>query len=80
MRLTLKSGRLSADSVVMDVSAIAGLASQTSQQRTSEAAQLLVLKTAMRLQQSSAMTLIASVTPSSANLPAHLGQNVNTTA
>jgi hypothetical protein len=64
----------------MDVSSIASLASQTSQQQTSQAAQLLVLKTALRLQESSAMTLIASLTPSSANLPPHLGQNVNTTA
>jgi hypothetical protein len=76
----LKSSRRSADTVGMDVSAIASLASQTSQQRTTEAAQLLVLKTAMRLQQTSAATLIASVTPASANLPPHLGQNVNTTA
>jgi hypothetical protein len=50
-----------------------------SQQRTSDAAQLLVLKKALDVQQSSALTLIAAVTPS-ANLPSHLGQNVNTVA
>jgi hypothetical protein len=63
----------------MEISGIAQLATQMSQQRTSDAAALLVLKKAMDMQQSSAQTLIASVTPSSA-LPPHLGQNVNTVA
>jgi Putative motility protein len=63
----------------MDVSALSSLSSQMSQQRTADSVSLLVLKKAMDLQQSAAMTLIASVTPAG-NLPSHLGQNVNTTA
>jgi hypothetical protein len=69
----------STDDVNMDVSAIASLSTQMSQQQTLDAAQLLVLKKTMDLQASSAMTLIDAVTPS-ANLPPHLGQNVNTVA
>ena len=64
------------------VQSIITLSTLLSQQRTSETAGLLVLKKAMRLQEAGTMALIASIapTPSSANLPAHLGQNVNTTA
>ncbi|MDB4988066.1 MAG: hypothetical protein JWN04_3244 [Myxococcaceae bacterium] len=63
----------------MDISGIAGLATQLSQQRTAQTAGILVLKKAMDAQQSSALTLIASATPA-ASLPAHLGQNINTVA
>lgn len=64
------------------VSSIITLSTHLSQQRTSEAAGLMVLKKAMQLQEAGAMALIASVAPpvSSAHLPPHLGQNVNTTA
>jgi Putative motility protein len=63
----------------VDVSAITSLATQMSQQRTSQAVDLAILKKAMNLQASAAMTLIASVTPST-SLPSHLGQNVNIVA
>lgn len=63
----------------MDVSAIASLATRMSQQRTAEAAGLLVLKKAMQMQEQTAMTLIDAVRPAS-SLPAHVGQNVNVVA
>jgi hypothetical protein len=63
----------------VDITAIAGLASQMSQQRVSQSAELLVLKKAMQIQEDAALTLIASVTPST-SLPSHLGQNVNVVA
>jgi len=50
-----------------------------SQQRVSQSAELLVLKKAMQIQEDAALTLIASVTPST-SLPSHLGQNVNVVA
>ena len=69
----------SADNPSMDISGIASLATQLSEQRTSLTAAVLVQKKAMDSQQSNALTLIASVTPV-ASLPAHIGQNVNTVA
>jgi hypothetical protein len=63
----------------MDISGIANLATQLSQQRTAQAVDVSILKKALAIQQSSAMTLIDSVTPAS-SLPAHLGQNVNIVA
>lgn len=63
----------------MDISGIAQLATQMTQQRTTDEAALLVLKKAMDTQKSSAQTLLDAITPASA-LPAHLGQNVNTVA
>lgn len=63
----------------MDISAIASLSTLLAQQRTAQSAELSVLKKALEIQESSAMTLIASVTPSTA-LPPHLGQNVNIVA
>lgn len=54
------------------------------QQNTGAAAGLSVLKKAMDIQAQSALTLINSIQPpqqqSAANLPPHLGQNINTTA
>lgn len=64
----------------MNLSAVASLSTQMTQQRVAESAQILVLKKAMDLQASAAQTLIASVAQSSANLPSHLGQNVNVVA
>jgi hypothetical protein len=49
------------------------------QSRASDTASLMMLKKAMDLQAESAMTLIDSVR-SSASLPSHIGQNVNTVA
>jgi hypothetical protein len=63
----------------MDISGIARLSTALTQQQTSEAAQLMVLKKALNMQESAAQTLIASVTPSS-SLPSHLGQHVNVVA
>ncbi|MEY4515303.1 MAG: hypothetical protein RLZZ450_7425 [Pseudomonadota bacterium] len=63
----------------MDISGIASLATQMSEQRTAQTAAILVLKKAMDAQQSSAVTLVASLKPA-ASLPPHLGQNVNTVA
>jgi hypothetical protein len=79
VRVDLKSLTQPTDDDVMDVSALASLGTQMSQQRTADSAQLLVLKKAMDVQATAALTLVASVTPS-ANLPEHLGQNVNTIA
>ena len=64
---------------LVDIRPIANLATQMSQQRPAETAQLRVLKKAMEIQESNAMTLIASVTQAS-DLPSHLGQNVNVIA
>jgi hypothetical protein len=63
----------------MDISSIANLATQLSQQRTAQAVDVSVLKKALAIQQSAALTLIESVTPAS-SLPSHLGQNVNVVA
>jgi hypothetical protein len=68
-----------ADLRVMDVSAIADLASRMSQDRLGQAVDVAVLKKAMQLQQESAMSLISAITPAS-SLPSHLGQNVNVVA
>jgi hypothetical protein len=68
----------SADQVSVDISGLVSLATSMSQQRTAVAANMLVLKKAMDQQQSTAATLLASV--SSPDLPSHLGQNVNTIA
>jgi hypothetical protein len=63
----------------MDVSSVAGYSAQMAQSRASDTASLMMLKKAMDLQAESAMTLIDSVR-SSASLPSHIGQNVNTVA
>ena len=48
---------------------------------TNQAVGLAVMQKAMEVQASSAAALISALPPvSGANLPAHLGQNVNTTA
>ena len=63
----------------MDVSGLTNLATQMSQQRTSQSVDVAVLKKALDLQQANAMTLIDSVTPAG-SLPDYLGQNVNIVA
>jgi len=63
----------------MDISAIANVASQLSQQRTAQAVDVSVLKKALDMQAANAQTLLESVTPAS-SLPSHLGQNVNIVA
>jgi hypothetical protein len=64
---------------VMDVSGIANLATQMSATQTNAEASTAVLKKAINIQAQGALALLDAV-PQPQNLPAHLGQNVNTTA
>ena len=76
----------------MDVNAIAGLATSMTAERTGQAIGVTVLKKALDIQSSSALALLEAIPAPAAvptavptavpsvNLPAHLGQNVNTTA
>ncbi|MBU3696549.1 YjfB family protein [Dechloromonas sp.] len=57
----------------MDVSAIASLATEMSQNQTAQAVQIAVLKKAMDIEAQSAMQLLQAV-PSN---PPHLGNNVD---
>lgn len=63
----------------MDISGIANLGTLMSQKRTADAVDISVLKKALDIQKSTAMTLIDSVTPAT-SLPNYLGQNVNVVA
>jgi hypothetical protein len=64
----------------MDVANIASVATSLTQQQTADAIGVLVLKKAMQIQRDSVAALIAALPAPSSSLPAHLGQNVNTTA
>jgi hypothetical protein len=65
----------------MDVTGIARLSTALSETRQSQEIGTTVLKKTLDIAASSAATLIASVpAPASARLPAHLGNNVDTTA
>ena len=64
----------------MDVGNIASVASSLTQQQTTDAVAVLVLKKAMQIQTDGAAALIAALPTPPGGLPAHLGQNVNTTA
>jgi hypothetical protein len=64
----------------MDVDNIASVATGLTQQATVGAVGVLVLKKAMQIQADSAAALIEALPAPSSNLPAHLGQNINTTA
>lgn len=65
----------------MDVSGIANLATSMAQNRNDDAVSIAVLKKSMDIQTAIASQMIASLTLAPvANLPAHLGQNVNTVA
>ena len=67
----------------MDVNGIAGVATAMAELNTSQAVGTAVLKKAMDLNATSALALIEAlpdVSQSAANLPPHLGRNVNTTA
>lgn len=65
----------------MDVNNIANLATTIATSATNQAVGVAVLKKANDIQATSAQALIAALPPTtSANLPAHIGQNVNTTA
>ena len=64
----------------MDVGNIASVATSLTQQQTAEAVGMLVLRKAQQIQANSAAALIEALPALSSNLPAHLGQNINTTA
>jgi hypothetical protein len=64
----------------MDVGNIASVATSLTQQQIANAVGVLVLKKAMQIQADSAVALIEALPTPSGGLPAHVGQNVNTTA
>ncbi|MFP4161826.1 MAG: YjfB family protein [Ectothiorhodospira sp.] len=64
----------------MDSSPIAALSTQLAQQQTAQSAQMSVAKKAMDNQAQTAAGLIKGMNESSAALPDHLGNHVNTTA
>jgi hypothetical protein len=66
----------------MDVSSIASVATNLSNAGTSQAISTAVLKKSIDLSAEGALALIQAIPDSHAtqNLPANLGQNINTTA
>ena len=65
----------------MDTSSIASLATNMAATATGQAVGVAVLKKAMDIQASGAAALLQAIPPApAANLPPHLGQNINTTA
>lgn len=66
----------------MDVNSIASVATSMSQNATNDAVSIAVLRKALNAESSTAAQLIDALPPvqSSANLPGHLGQNINTVA
>jgi hypothetical protein len=65
----------------MDTSSIASLATSMASTATDQAAGVAVLKKAMDIEASGALALLQAIPPvPAANLPVHLGQNINTTA
>lgn len=67
----------------MDVSGIANWATSMAQNRNEDVVSIAVLKKSMDIQTVIASQMIASLTPApvtATNLPAHLGQNINTAA
>jgi hypothetical protein len=65
----------------MEVKTIANLATTLANTATNQAVGIAVLKKAMDVQASSAAAMLEALPPATAaNLPSHLGQNVNTTA
>lgn len=66
----------------MDVSTIAGLASTVAETGTKQEVDMAILKRALKIESATATQLIDAIksTPTVQNLPAHLGNNVNTTA
>jgi hypothetical protein len=65
--------------VKMDVSSIASVATSMSQVKNADDVSMAVFKKALDTASSTAMQLIEALPPVT-NLPAHLGQNINTTA
>jgi hypothetical protein len=65
----------------MDTSGIASLATNMAASATGQAVGVAVLKRAMNIEASGAAALLQAIpAPPAANLPPHLGQNINTTA
>lgn len=65
----------------MDDTSIASVASATAAMRTGDAVGVSVLKKALDMQKANALALIQALPPVRAsNLPAHLGQTIDTTA
>jgi len=66
----------------MDVTGIANLATTIADTSNRTEVSYAVLKKAQDVQASSAQALIEAIppAPAAANLPSHLGQNINTTA
>ncbi len=64
----------------MDVSAIASVASDLSATRLQQEVGTTVLKKALDISSANALALLEALPAPSANLPGHLGQNVNTVA
>lgn len=63
----------------MDVSGIAKLATSMAETGTSQAVDIAMLKKAQEIQLSTATQLLDAIPPAQ-NLPAHLGNNINTKA
>lgn len=65
----------------MEVNAIANMATAMEQTKTAQAVSIAVLKKALDSQASAASALLEALPPvTAANLPPHLGQNINTKA
>ncbi len=64
----------------MDVSAIASMATEVSQARTTEALQVAVLKKALDIQAQGALQLIEAASQVIPSNPPHLGNAVDTVA
>lgn len=65
----------------MEVKSIASLATTIANTATNQAVGVSVLKKAIDIQASSAAAMLEALPPAtSANLPSHLGQRINTTA
>jgi hypothetical protein len=66
----------------MDVKSIAGLSTTIAETGTKVAVDIAILKRAQQIESATATQLIDAIksTPTVQNLPAHLGNSVNTTA
>lgn len=65
----------------MDTNSIASLATSMASTATSQAIGIAVQKKAMDIEANGALALLQAIPPApTPNLPAHLGQNINTTA
>ncbi|TCS37513.1 putative motility protein YjfB-like [Paucimonas lemoignei] len=64
----------------MEVNAIASMATAMEQTKTAQEVSVAVLKKALDSQASTASALLDALPPVTANLPPHLGQNINTKA